>query len=137
MHAIQILCADNVSVDARTNTVSVFNILEEMTPEVLPAILPRVIFFALLEKDEGDVDNNVVTVKVANNATQLVDNQASISFQGKRRARIITTVGNLLISSPGKLDFSLLDSQQRQIGYWTITIPSPAATLVPNVIPAV
>ena len=49
-----LFCAKAVIRDAATNEISVFGIIEEITPAGLPLLVPSFAVLAVFERDEGD-----------------------------------------------------------------------------------
>ena len=102
------LCADRVIRDAATNSISVINILEEITPEGLPLFIPRVMIFALLHRDkEEDPSQIKCTLRIGIGDNKLLERELDIDFQDKGRNRMIINIGGLVISTSGMLEISL------------------------------
>ena len=102
------LCADRVIRDAETNSISVINILEEITPEGLPLIIPRVTIFALLHRNkEEDPSLIKCTFRIGVGDNTLLEGELNVDFQDKERNRTIINIGGLVISTSGMLEVSL------------------------------
>lgn len=107
------LCADRVIRDAETNNISVIGILEGITPEGLPLFVPRLMIFALLNRDkEEDPSQIKCTIRIGIGDSKILEHELDIDFQDKARNRTIVNIGGLVISTNGMLEVSLLLGKQ-------------------------
>ncbi len=95
--------------DAVTNSISVFNILESLAAQQFPTALPQFQLLSLIERDpEIDPDEYDVKGTISLNGKQLPQEiSMRVSFEKKRRNRLIVTFGGIPIEEPGLLEFSL------------------------------
>ncbi|MEW6379010.1 MAG: hypothetical protein AB1611_05320 [bacterium] len=119
MKCIISFCAEAVIIDSRTNNVSAFNLLEELHSPSFPVFIPRILFFALLERDDSDLNRYDLTLKVNNNEQLLLEVPTSADFQdpNKTRNRLIIEIGGLAIPSAGELGFTLIHAEQTVCSY--------------------
>ena len=119
------LCADRVIRDAETNSISVINILEEITPEGLPLFIPRVMIFALLHRNkEEDPSQIKCTLRIGIGDNKLLERELDIDFQDKGRNRTIINIGGLVISTNGILEASLF-LEERLLNQFSFIVNAP------------
>lgn len=119
-----LLCAEGVVVDQRTNSVSVFAIVDEIMPQALPVILTRFVVLVILEREEGDPDGCDSTLILRLNDEIVFEQEMELDFQGKRRVRHMIHFGGVPIENPGTLIASLRLGD-REVGKWDITVKPP------------
>lgn len=100
-------CADGIIRDANKNSISAFNIFEEVTPEGLPLIYPRFMVFALLHRDTGDQTEIACTLRISIGGKTFFEKTFRVDFQDKKRNRTIVNIGGLVIPNFGTLETSL------------------------------
>jgi len=118
-------CAEGIVIDAQSNNVSVFNIIEEVTPESLPLFFARFTVFILLERDASDDPSEIeCSLRIALNDTNTFDQQVTANFQDKKRTRNVVVFGGLPITQPGTLKVSCwLD--EHELGHYQIHVNEP------------
>ena len=124
-----LLCADGVIVDRLSNTASVFTILEELTPQELPSVLPRLVVLAIVERDEDDPEKRDFWLTLRLNDESIFEQEMKLDFQGKRRVRQMVHLGGVTIDKPGTLTTSLRLSDEEG-GEWCITVNPPKKPVV-------
>jgi len=120
------LCALGVVRDTETNNISVFNILEQVTPGAFPAVVPESRVLVMLEK-EGEEPEGVegkLTVKMDEDAEPIQAVQFRIDFQGKRSFRAIIFLRNLPILHAGHLHF-LFSIGTEEKGRYSVLVKAP------------
>lgn len=131
MDARLAFCSEGLAIDGQTNSVSVFNIIEEMTVAGAPFVIPKINFYVLLCREQIEPENSNVTTVVQCNNVQLVRNTVPLAFNGKLVSRVSVTVGGLVVPALGSLRFQLLDQDDHPLGEWTIPVHAPPL-IVPN-----
>jgi len=126
MEALFSVCSEGASVDSASNLASVFNIIEEVTPEGFPFVIQRITFFALLLRRIDENAEFNATFIVRNNEAVLVQQNLAVSFQGKLRTRMVTGIQGLIVTAPGPLEFRLIHEHGEHLGAWTVTVNTPA-----------
>ena len=118
------LCAESIVVDARTNNVSVFNIMDELSAESFPIFLQRFTVLTVLERDD-DNDSTIECFLRITLADEEILNQAfDINFQDKKRTRNIVTLGGMTVLRPGTLEVSFWLGEER-LGQYQIVVNAP------------
>ncbi len=119
------LCAESVVRDAETNSISVFNILEDIAASVFPLFLQKLVFFALLERDEEDPAEYDLRFVVEHPSQDLFNASFHIDFQGRLRTRAIVNLQGLVIPAPGPITFRLR-SESDELASYTIGVTTLA-----------
>jgi hypothetical protein len=121
MRAKLFLCAQASAIDARTNSISVFHILEEVHAPAYPVVLPTMSIIALLELDEGEPIATEVHLQIFLGNQQLFDGPFQTNFQIRRKARAVAEINGLVIPAPGVLRV-LVASAGRNVAAWEMTV---------------
>jgi len=114
---ILLTCAHGCSVDRFTNTLSIFEILEEITPIQYPLWLPKLTVVAALEKEDGDPDVFHPDLVVSLEEAEIFRQPANISFGGRRRTRMIAHMQGLPVPGPGTLTIRLVGDHVHEPEY--------------------
>ena len=101
------LLADGVVRDSVTNNVSVFNIFEEITPERMPFVVPRIVAYTLLEREETDPAQIEILVKIKNNDETAFERNIPVDFRGLRRDQLINTFAGMPVRNSGVLSLEI------------------------------
>lgn len=102
--ALLFLCAEHTIRDAETNKVSAINILDGISAESFPALLPNLNVLMVLERDvEVDPDEFAGTFELLIGSQQLVSFPIKGTFTGKRRVRQFIGFGGLVLPAPGTI----------------------------------
>jgi hypothetical protein len=100
--------SEGVSVDQFTNQLSLFSVLEEVTPPDFPFVLPSAATISLWMKEAGDDDRDfqcMMRVLLPDgNRHELTTN---FRFRG-RRHRVIQRIQGVPLTEPGVLRFEVL-----------------------------
>ena len=115
-----IVC-ESASVDAATNKISLFNILEDIFPEEFPDDLRRVDAVALwhLDPEEERIDYHV-TIRVTPPGLPVVDFPMNLS-RGRLKYRAVVGIGHIPLQAPGELVFEVQLNGTHQ-AYHNVTI---------------
>lgn len=120
MRAKLFLCAQSSSLDARTNAISVFHVLEELHAPAYPVALPAMSIIAFLELEEGEPIDSEVQLQILLGEQQLFVGPFQTNFQVRRKARALADFNGLVIPAPGVLRV-LLTSAERNVAAWEMT----------------
>jgi len=123
------LCAEGIIRDAETNNISVFKIFENIIPEGLPLFFPRFMVLVFLDREDKDPSEIKCTLRIKLNQENLVEKVVSISFQNKKRNRIIANIGGLPIEKQGTLETSLWLGD-KMLNKYKVVINEPRKTTV-------
>ena len=114
-------CAEGAVRDAQSNTISVFNISEEIQAGNFPAFVPRTAVVVFLERENGDPGQVNLTLTISLGEETLNSFPVAIDFAEKLRNRLITDIRGLPVPGPGTLTFALaLD--ERSLNSWDAVI---------------
>jgi len=101
------LCCDDIIRDAETNSISIHSIIEEITGEGFPLVLPRFCIFYLFEKENGDVNSKAHTLIISLDEKEVHRLPITVDFQDKGRSRNIIKIGGFAFLNPGSLKIEL------------------------------
>jgi len=119
MKSILTFIAEGIVIDAKSNNVSAFNILEVISSVGFPVFIQRIFFFNVLEK--GDNESEEIMLLIKNNEEELLRQKATIKFENNIRHRNIMEIGGLAIPAPGILSFEV-QHNDKIIGEYSIEI---------------
>lgn len=125
------VCAETVVIDRLSNSISVINILEAISVESFPIVLPRVFCLFELTRDNEDPLQLPGLVTFRLGETELVRAPYEVDFQGTLRTRSVMNIQGLVISGPGLLRASV-DVNGSVLGHWDMPCESrPAQIALP------
>ncbi len=119
-----LLCAEGVVIDQKSNNVSIFNILEQINVEMLPAIIPKMVILSVLEKDESDDIEWKGEYSISIDGKEMGRKLLKHNFRGFLRSRNIMVVAGLPLPKPGTLEIALL-KEEKKLASYTIEISAP------------
>lgn len=108
-----LLCAEGVSIDARSNNATIFNIIDQLNFKYLPVVFPKMIVYSVFERDEGDPEVLEAELCICIDGNEVLDELVTINFQGKARVRNTLTLGGLPITQPGIMEISIYEKGER------------------------
>lgn len=97
------ICSSSSALDARTNSISIFHVLEEVHAPAYPIVIPGMSVIALLELDDGELINQEMKLRVFLGDQQLFAAPFQTNFQVRRKARAIADFNGLVVPAPGML----------------------------------
>lgn len=112
-----LICAENVILDVQTNSISVINILEDITPAGFPFFIPRFSLVHFLERDPIDPPSIQINIKIILESETIFDMNQDANFQDKLRTRSMLTLGGLPIQRPGTLEVCITPNGIDPISY--------------------
>jgi hypothetical protein len=128
-----LVCAEGIVIDKRSNNVSAFEILEQLNPNSLPTVLPKLVVLSAFEKDEEDPDKIPVNIRITLGELEIINQEIPHNFQGKKRCRNVLTIGGVVISQPGILEISASIDNKTVMSYTIeVTIPEKAVIQPPS-----
>jgi len=104
-----LLCAEGVSIDVRSNNVTIFNIIEQINLRYLPAVFPKMVIYGAFERDDGDPETFDGELHIRLEGIEVAGAPVPVEFQGKKATRSIITLGGLPIMQPGKMEISIYE----------------------------
>jgi hypothetical protein len=116
-----VTCAEFISLDAYTNTVSLTSLIEEINAPQFPTILSKCIFYFLLTREKGDPNEKSLDLSIQQNGQPTVVRPNLVNFSDKFTTRVIARADGLIIFGPGSLEIMIMDSG-RQLAKWIIPI---------------
>lgn len=113
------LCADSASIDARTNTLSAFHIVEDYHAAAFPVVVPRISVLMVLFRDPTDPAVPEVQLLVYLGDQQLSASPLPVNFGQRLTVRAIADLNGLVIPGPGVLRF-VVGIGAQVVDSWTI-----------------
>ena len=101
-----LLCAEGVLRDAKTNNISIYNILEEYNSPWFPIFAHKLFVFGLLEREPDEEQEAEFNIKIENNEKIIQETQFKVNFQDKYRNRFILEIEGIVVERPGNLTIS-------------------------------
>lgn len=96
-------------IDARTNNISLINLIEEIQAVGFPVMVPRLCFVVNIEKEAADgADHGLFNICVRVNTKQLITQPVTANFMGRPKARLIVDISGLPITEIGTLVVELV-----------------------------
>lgn len=133
------LAARAVIRDAQTNSISVFNIVEQITPQALPALIPDVAVVAFFWREAHDDAQADIPIRfrAVNNLREILTINTSINFRDTNLHRSIVTITPLLIHEPGFVEFTFARDNNVLASYRVEITPAVQAQVVQPPVPQV
>ena len=101
------IVAESVLHDARSNSISAVNILEELLAFSFPIAIPKLSVIAALERSSDEPEKPECRVKCTFNGAEVFNNSIEVDFQGLLRTRAILDFQGLPVLEAGQLEFSI------------------------------
>ncbi len=124
-----ILCCETCILDARTNTVSCINLIEEMNSPQFPFLIPQFSVFALFEKEGTDTVSQSCEIKICVGTQELARGPLEVGFESGWLHRTMVSFQGLIIPTVGQLEVSI-ESDGKLMGDWKM--PVTQAQTEPN-----
>jgi len=100
---------ENAILDARTNNISLINIIEEIQIMGFPTLLPHLSIVAQLQKEPIDNgDQFVFEIRIRINQRQLFAQPVTTNFMGRPKNRLILDMNGVPITESGSLIVELV-----------------------------
>lgn len=111
---------ESYSIDAATNKVSVFGILDDVNSASYPTIIPRLSFVAQLHRDDAPT-NPAIELRFRQGAEEVWKRETTLDFGELRRARLVGEIGSLLVKVPGPMDVEIV-YQGNVLSSWQLSM---------------
>ena len=116
------IVADRAIRDSDSGNLSIINILDDISAEAFPVIIPRLTIVGFVIKDSEDSDTPSLRFKLLNNEKTIGDHHIKVDFRGKNKTRAIIQLGGIPIPEPGELHFILTNEKEEEIDRYTINL---------------
>jgi hypothetical protein len=126
--AITTLClaAAGIIRDADTNVISAYNIIEQITAQSFPFLMPEMHVLCVWKKEDGE-DNIQCQFRVTLNGNVLHDVPSTITFGNSYAYRSIIRLLGTVITGPGVLRFEFTIAD-RPAGIYEVLVITPPAS---------
>lgn len=115
------MCADSAAVDMRTNALSVFHVLEQLSSPAFPVVVPRVSIVFMLNREEADPSNLQCQLQIHSGNQQLFARPVPINFQQQFVSRTVLEMYGIVVPAPGSLRFELRNGEVL-LGSWSVLV---------------
>ena len=103
-----ISCATSSAVDGKTNRLSLFHVLDEISGPAFPLQLGSFCVASLFERDPSEDPVQSYALAVSLNGILLASFSMRLDFRGTRRNRTVNTIEGLAIPAPGAVMVSIV-----------------------------
>lgn len=126
------LCASTVLRDANRDTISVIELIEDITPAGFPLLMQTVSFVWNLSRTKEDPARYPGTVTVNLDDEQLYHTELLVDFDNTQNNRQIMVLGNLILKQPGTVRVRFqIENGPASFYSFTVREAPPKAELVP------
>ena len=103
-----ITCAASSAVDGKTNKLSLFHVLDEISSPTYPLRLGSFCVASLFERETSEDAIQSYAVAISLNGALLASFTMKLDFQSARRNRTVNTIAGLTIPGPGALSINIV-----------------------------
>jgi len=118
-----LLGAQGVIQDVNTHNISLFNIIENIATETLPALIPEFALIAILEREPDDAGLIQCDLRMVLADQVLMNQSVMVDFNDQRRVHSVATIRGMVLPTPGQLTVSLW-YDERLLGEYSVEIQS-------------
>ncbi|MBU9252472.1 DUF6941 family protein [Burkholderia multivorans] len=121
--------ADTVIRDADRNTLTLLDLLDGIDVPVFPAVLPRLSACFIINREDGDGEEENLMLRMQSGAMNNTF-PVRVSFNEKRRSRVIVRIEGFVIFQPGPIT-ATLEKDDVVVGSYSFdatAAPRPPAT---------
>lgn len=102
------ICAQSISIDQLTNRVSIFNVLEQIVVPAFPVIVPELVLFALIQREDEPVDLDFAcSMRITANRNLVAQVNGAVRFAVGPTSRLVFNFAGLPVQAPGEIVFDL------------------------------
>src|ERR1019366_5438378 len=132
-HLEYFIVAESLAIDAQTNRVSIFNVLEDVQTPFFPVNIQNVTAIAVWNADPGDEHQDFQAVFLVSTPGAEAPLQFAVNFRiPQARARTLIQIQGLPVIGPGHLRFEVqLNGQYQAFHTATIGFMVPTPTNPP------
>jgi hypothetical protein len=120
IHCLYQFAGENILLDGRTNRISVINVFDNLGAPGFPLGLPRISLAFILSRDADDPEVIPLSCRVSVDEQIIVQGPIQCNFQGSPTTRVFLNLTGFVIPQPGLLKFSLRNSDESELGAWSI-----------------
>src|SRR6266567_5931669 len=114
-------CSQGAVRDAENNTISAFNIIEDLQTGAFPLFVQQIFAVAFLQRDAADPAQVQMTLDVLLNDQVINTFPIPVNFGDKLRTRLITKINGLSIPGPGNLTMRLMHNGET-LASWALNV---------------
>jgi hypothetical protein len=103
MEVVLFTCSHSVALDARTNNVSLFHIIEQISFPTFPVVCPPLVALTMMVRKPDESETPKLTMKWTLNDSSIFEFPMEVNFQGLMRSRNFADIGGMVLQGPGIL----------------------------------
>lgn len=123
------LCAEGIVRDAATNSITAYNILEEVNAIGFPVVMPRLAIVVVVERGATDSAKQNARLRITLGDHELFSHELGLDFQEKFVSRAIISLQGLVIPAAGMLAVAFSAEEA------SVTISLPVQSVSPQQLP--
>lgn len=112
----------DILLDARSNRISVINVLDELVSPGFPVIIPKLSLCFVLARGQGDPDEVQLSIRATLGEAELMQGPVPCNFQSAPNTRLYMNFHGFAVSGPGELRFSLRMPGGQELGAWSLEV---------------
>lgn len=120
-----VMCAEVALLDQYGGGISLINVLDDITPQGYPFLLPRLRFVAMSTREDGDVATPPGRLRVTLDGVELFEGAVAIDFRDQLRHKALIGFSGFIIPNPGVLSFRISVGDGPAGGGQVIFRPAP------------
>lgn len=130
MEVTLFICANGLSVDQRSNTLSIFNILEEINAPSFPMVVPYMVLVGMLSRgpDEPNTVNDLVLSMDVDGDRFFQGALNAADFQQKLNSRLVIDMQGVVVPKAGMMRV-VMSQQEKPLGLWKIRVNNIGPTI--------
>jgi hypothetical protein len=130
------VCSQLMALDSRSNNVSIFNVLEDISSPAFPFATLPIHIVAFLRRTADEEAGSALQLKVMLGDTVLLQGPYQYDFQQHLSCHAFAEIGGLVVPGPGELKF-LMIKDDAEWGKWAVRISDIGPQIVQTDAPAV
>ncbi len=108
IESTKVILAEDVCLDSTTNRISAFNLIESISTNTIPSIIPKIAFICFWERKPEDVASIHGIFTVSLNDEKILSHSVIVDFNENLMNRSIYRLNGIMIKKPGKMTFSVI-----------------------------
>lgn len=108
MRVLSVVCSESVIRDAENHQVTAYNILDDISAEAYPVLIPRIAIYFFSERTVDDAALYDIDIIIFNNEKELFKRRVQLNFLDKLKNKAVLKINGLTISDPGYLRVALV-----------------------------
>lgn len=121
MKLLLLAVAERAIRDADTDRMSLVDIVDSVSSESFPYLLPEFSLLTVYHKEPADAESETVVISIANGEEEITSQEQEVGFGGRIGNRTVIRVGGVVLSKPGTFSVSVRH-RETTLGSWSIPV---------------